>query len=63
MGREWESPIKARIEGSLCNFQLELVIAIPTIAIPSIPIPTFPPKLPTINLFCPFDDEAEVPLE
>ena len=63
MGREWESPIQARIEGSLCNFQVELTISIPTPSIPAIPIPTFPPKVPTIILFCPFDEEAEEPLE
>lgn len=63
MGREWSSPVEARIQGSLCNFQLELTISLPTISIPSIPIPKFPPKLPTINLFCPFDEEAEEPLE
>ena len=63
MGREWESPVQARIKGSLCNFQLEFTISIPLPKIPTIKLPQFPPKLPTINLFCPFDEEAEEPLE
>jgi hypothetical protein len=63
MGREWSSPIEAKANGSLCNFQIELEIILPPIGIPSIKLPKFPPKLPTINLFCPFDEEAEEPLE
>lgn len=63
MGREWSSPVEARIKGSLCNFQLELTISIPLPTIPQIPFPQFPPKLPTISLFCPCDEELEVKLE
>ena len=63
MGREWESPIQARIKGSLCNFQLDFEIALPPLGIPMIKLPQFPPRLPTINLFCPCDEEIEQALE
>lgn len=59
MGAQWNSPVEARANGSLCNFQLPSLPTIPLPAIPAIPLPTFPPPLPTINLFCPFDEAAE----
>ena len=63
MGREWSSPVEARASGSLCNFQIDIDLSLPFPKIPALPVFVFPPKVPTINLFCPFDDEAEEPLE
>lgn len=60
MARTWNSPIEAKINGSLCNFQLELTIAIPLPGIPTIPFPKFPPSIPLIDLECPADDSEEV---
>lgn len=59
MGATWDSAVEAAANGSLCNFQLPPLPAIPLPGIPSLPIPSFPPPLPTINLFCPFDEAAE----
>lgn len=61
MGKQWDDPVQAKAQGSLCNFQLPALPTLPAF-LPVLPIPDFPPKLPTINLFCPFDEaEEEVP--
>lgn len=61
MGKQWNSSIEAAVGGSLCNFQLPALPAIPVFA-PLFVLPQFDPKLPSINLFCPFDEaDEEVP--
>lgn len=54
MGKQWDSPVQAKVEGSLCNFQLEFTFNFKVPGIPSLPIPKLP-RLPKINLFCPLD--------
>jgi hypothetical protein len=62
MGAKWDTAVEARANGSHCNFQLPSIPSIPLPAPPAIPLPTFPPPLPTINLYCPFDEaEEEMP--
>lgn len=54
MGKKYSSPIEAKAQGSLCNFQLEFKFKLPLPSI-SIPLPDFDFKPPRLNMFCPLD--------
>lgn len=63
MGRFWNSVPEAIAGGTACNFQLPPFPSFPLPGIPQLKLPKFPPKFPGIPLWCPFDEEAEEPLE